>query len=107
MTFEVNGNKPLPKEVKQLATQRFSELSQKASEDVASLSTEQQAQLEAVLGLSDFVYSHLCRNPQWITAIAEEVAEEDRCLFYRVILQKKLTEVTDLEQAKKNPARFS
>ncbi|RYV03717.1 bifunctional [glutamate--ammonia ligase]-adenylyl-L-tyrosine phosphorylase/[glutamate--ammonia-ligase] adenylyltransferase [Shewanella sp. OPT22] len=106
MTSEVNANKPLSKDVKQLAAVRLEELSQKAPDVLASMSSEQRYQLEAVLGLSDFVYGQLSRHPQWIPVIVNEVLEDDRCLFYRGILQKKLSEITDIEQAKKTLRNF-
>ena len=101
MTFEVNGNKPLPKDVLQLAEQRLLEIKQLAPELIKNLAAEDQYQLSCALGLSDFIYAQLHRHPEWISSLVDEVKENDVCLFYRVMLQRKLAEATDLEQAKK------
>ena len=101
MTFEVNGNKPLPESVKRLAEQRFAEVTALAPQMIENLTAEQQYQLTCVLGLSDYIYAQLHRHPEWISALVSEVKEQDVCLFYRVMLQKKLADVTELEQAKK------
>ncbi len=101
MTFDLNGYKPLPEAVNAIAQQRFAEIKTIAPRIIDNLTAGDQFRLTCALGLSDFIYAQLRRYPQWISSLADEVKEHDVCLFYRIMLQKKLTDVTDTDQAKK------
>ncbi|MBE8167451.1 MAG: bifunctional [glutamate--ammonia ligase]-adenylyl-L-tyrosine phosphorylase/[glutamate--ammonia-ligase] adenylyltransferase, partial [Shewanella sp.] len=101
MTMESHSNKPLPAEIQILAEERVGQIRTHQPETIAELEPECLAELTAVLGLSDYINHQLQRHPEWITTLVEEVKETDICLFYRVMLQKKLEDVNDEEVTKR------
>lgn len=107
MAMQEDSNKSLSINVNQAAKRHWLRLTELWSAGLAQLSLAQQHELRTIMGLSDYVATQLCRNPEWITALfASDLSEDiDRNDFAGQLHEELLTATTE-DMAKAILRRF-
>ncbi|EGM70958.1 glutamate-ammonia-ligase adenylyltransferase [Shewanella sp. HN-41] len=106
MTMQKDSNKSLSILITQTAERHWQRLEEVWSEGLSQLTPNQQQELKAVLGLSDYVAAQLSRHPEWIRSLFAGDLQLIERQYFDTELHAKLASATSEEMAKSVLRRF-